>query len=102
MGATVDKEAILDTLVRIAESLGATPAQVALRWVMNQDGLTSAIVGARNVAQLDDNLAAADLDLSGDAWKELDRVSRLPLTYPSGLVMMMQRRRQAQMAGPQS
>ena len=102
MGATVDREAILDTLIKIADGLGATPAQVALRWVMNQDGLTSAIVGARNTEQLDDNLGAVDLALEGDAWKELDRVSRLPLTYPSGLVMMMQRRRQAQMASAQS
>ncbi len=102
MGATVDREAILDTLIKIADGLDATPAQVALRWVMNQDGLTSAIVGARNTEQLDDNLGAVDLTLEGDAWKELDRVSRLPLTYPSGLVMMMQRRRQAQMASAQS
>ena len=102
MGATVDREQILDTLIKIADGLGATPAQVALRWVMNQDGLTSAIVGARNTEQLDANLGAVDLTLEGDAWKELDRVSRLPLTYPSGLVMMMQRRRQAQMASAQS
>ncbi len=102
MGATVDREQILDTLIKIADSLGATPAQVALRWVMDQDGLTSAIVGARNTEQLDDNLGAVDLTLEHDAWKELDRISRLPLTYPSGLVMMMQRRRQAQMASGQS
>ena len=37
-----------------------------------------------------------------DAWKELDRVSRLPLTYPSGLALTMERRRQAQLAGAQS
>ncbi len=98
MGATVDREQILDTLINVAKGVDATPAQVALRWVMNQDGLTSAIVGARNVEQLDDNLGAVDLELDGDAWKTLDRASRLPLTYPSGLVMMMQRRRQAQVA----
>jgi aryl-alcohol dehydrogenase-like predicted oxidoreductase len=102
MGATVDREAILDALTKVADGLGATPAQVALRWVMDQDGLTSAIVGARNVEQLDSNLGAADLELDKDAWKELDRVSRLPLTYPSGLALMMERRRQAQLAGAQS
>ena len=102
MGGTVDREAILDTLTKVADGVGATPAQVALRWVMDQDGLTSAIVGARNVEQLDSNLGAADLELGGDAWKELDRVSRLPLTYPSGLALMMERRRAAQLAGAQS
>ncbi len=102
MGATVDRETILDTLTKVADGVGATPAQVALRWVMDQDGLTSAIVGARNVEQLDNNLGAADLQLDRDAWKELDRVSRLPLTYPSGLALMMERRRQAQLTGAQS
>jgi aryl-alcohol dehydrogenase-like predicted oxidoreductase len=96
MGATVDREAILDKLLNVAKGVGASPAAVALRWVMDQDGITSAIFGARNVEQLDDNLGAIDIELSKDAWKELDRTSRLPLTYPSGLVMMMQRRRQAQ------
>ena len=95
MGATVDREQILDALINLAKGVGASPAQVALRWVMNQDGLTSAIVGARNVEQLDDNLGAADLELDGDAWKTLDRASRLPLTYPSGLALIMERRRQA-------
>ncbi len=98
MGAQVDRERILDVLINVAKGVGASPAAVALRWVMDQDGLTSAIFGARNVAQLDDNLGAIDIELSKDAWKELDRASRLPLTYPSGLVMMMQRRRQAQSA----
>ena len=98
MGATVDREQILDTLINIAQGLNATPAQVALRWVMDQEGVTSAIIGARNVEQLDSNLGAADLEMDHDAWKALDRASRLPLTYPSGLILMMQRRRQAQLA----
>jgi len=102
MGATVDREAILDAVIKIADGLGATPAQVALRWVMDQDGLTSAIVGARNVEQLYDNLGACDLTLDRDAWKELDRVSRLPLTYPSGITLMMRRRREAQLTGNES
>ena len=102
MGATVDREQILGTLLNVAQGLNATPAQVALRWVMNQDGITSAIVGARNLEQLDDNLAAADLEMDQDAWKTLDRASRLPLTYPSGLALMMERRRRAQLGSTTS
>ena len=98
MGATVDREQILDTLINVAQGLNATPGQVALRWVMDQEGVTSAIIGARNAEQLDSNLGAADLKMDHDAWKALDRASRLPLTYPSGLILMMQRRRQAQLA----
>jgi aryl-alcohol dehydrogenase-like predicted oxidoreductase len=96
MGAQVDRERILDAVLAVAKEVNATPGQVALRWVMNQPGLTSAIVGARNLEQLNDNLGAADLEMDAETWKGLDRVSRLPLTYPSGLVMMMQRRREAQ------
>jgi aryl-alcohol dehydrogenase-like predicted oxidoreductase len=96
MGATVDRDRILDAVMSVAEGLNATPAQVALRWVMDQEGITSAIVGARNLEQLDDNLGAADLEMDQQTWKGLDRASRLPLTYPSGLQLMMQRRRQAQ------
>jgi aryl-alcohol dehydrogenase-like predicted oxidoreductase len=96
MGATVDRERIMDAVISEAERLGVTPAQVALRWVMNQEGITSAIIGARNLEQLNDNLGAADLEMDQETWKGLDRASRLPLTYPSGLVMMMQRRREAQ------
>ena len=64
---------------------------------MNQEGITSAIIGARNLEQLEENLGAADVEMDRDAWKALDRASRLPLTYPSGLALMMQRRRQAQL-----
>ncbi len=102
MGATVDREQILDTLLNVAQGLNATPAQVALRWVMNQEGITSAIISSRNLEQLDDNLGVADLEMDQGAWKALDRASRLPLTYPSGLPLMMQRRRQAQLGGAEN
>jgi aryl-alcohol dehydrogenase-like predicted oxidoreductase len=96
MGGQVDRERIMDAVIDVARGLSATPAQVALRWVMDQDGITCAIIGARDVTQLNDNLGGAALEMDKDTWKVLDRVSRLPLTYPSGLVMMMQRRRDAQ------
>lgn len=102
MGATVDRERTLDVLLRTAESLGASPAQVALRWIMDQDGITSAIVGARNLAQLDDNLGCLDITLDRDTWKTIDRASRLPLTYPSGIAIVMERRRRAQLEQPDS
>ncbi len=96
MGAAVDRERILDALLQTAEGLGASPAQVALRWIMDQDGITSAIVGARNVAQLDDNLGCLDITLDPVTWKDLDRASRLPLTYPAGIAILMERRRRVQ------
>lgn len=95
MGAAVDRERVLDALLQIAESVGASLAQVALRWVMDQEGITSAILGARDLAQLDDNLGSLDVTLDRDAWKALDRASRLPLTYPGGIAIFTERRRQA-------
>jgi aryl-alcohol dehydrogenase-like predicted oxidoreductase len=62
MGATVDRERIMDAVISLANRLNATPAQVALRWVMDQDGITSAIIGVRNLKQLNDNMGAADLE----------------------------------------
>ena len=100
MGTAVDRERVLDVLLRTAGGLGASPAQVALRWVMDQEGITSAIVGARDLAQLDDNLGALDITLDRDAWKVLDRASRLPLTYPAGITIAMERRRQAHREQP--
>jgi aryl-alcohol dehydrogenase-like predicted oxidoreductase len=95
MGGIVDRERVLDALLATAREVGATAAQVALRWVLNQDGITSAIVGARDLAQLDDNLGALDVTLDAAAWKSLDRASRLPLIYPAGLDLVMERRRRA-------
>jgi aryl-alcohol dehydrogenase-like predicted oxidoreductase len=95
MGTAVDRDRVLDVLLQTAEAIGASPAQVALRWVMDQDGVTCAILGARNLAQLEDNLGALDIALDRETWKVLDRASRLPLTYPTGIAIAMERRRQA-------
>ena len=50
--------AVVDTLVALAKELGKTPAQVALNWLLQRPGVTSPITGARNMAQLEDNLGA--------------------------------------------
>ncbi len=94
MGNGVDRDRILDALLDTAKRIGAEPAQVALRWVMDQEGITSAIVGARNLAQLEVNLGASETRLDFDAWKALDRVSRPPLMYPASIDRFMSRRRE--------
>jgi aryl-alcohol dehydrogenase-like predicted oxidoreductase len=80
-----DEEAlwrIVDALVEVAEERGASPAQVALAWLLTQPGVSSVIVGARTEEQLADNLAAADVELTADELVRLDQVSRPPLPYP--------------------
>ncbi|MCE2542030.1 MAG: aldo/keto reductase [Acidobacteria bacterium] len=81
----VDKERgfdILDALQPIADAHGVSVARVALAWLLGKDVVTSVIIGARRMDQLEDNLASVDLRLTGDEMAALDEVSRLPVAYP--------------------
>jgi len=73
---------IVDVLVEVAEGRGASPAQVALAWLLARPAVTSVIVGARTTEQLADNLGAADLTLTDEEQARLEQVSRPPLLYP--------------------
>ncbi|MCJ2056978.1 aldo/keto reductase [Methylobacterium sp. J-048] len=67
--------ALLDVLESVAREYGATQAQVALAWIIARPGITAPIASATSVAQLDDLLGAADLQLSADAIARLDAAS---------------------------
>ena len=73
---------VIDAVVEVAEGRGVPPVQVALAWLLARPGLTSAIVGARDVAQIEGTLPAADLKLSAEELSHLDKVSSVPLPYP--------------------
>jgi aryl-alcohol dehydrogenase-like predicted oxidoreductase len=73
---------VIDAVVEVGEGHGVPPVQVALAWLLARPGLTSAIVGARDVAQIGGTLPAADLKLSTEELSHLDKVSRVPLPYP--------------------
>jgi aryl-alcohol dehydrogenase-like predicted oxidoreductase len=80
-----DQEKLYDTievLVGIAASRNASPAQVALAWLLGRPAVTSVIIGARTDEQLADNLAAARLALTADERAALDKVSAPELIYP--------------------
>jgi aryl-alcohol dehydrogenase-like predicted oxidoreductase len=63
---------VLDAVREVAEEVDATPAQVALRWLMDQDEFTCIpIVGARTVEQLDENVGAADVSMSDNQWQRI-------------------------------
>jgi len=67
----------------VAGELGATPAQVALRWVTDRPAVVAPIVGARTVRQLDDSIGAASLRLDEAQRARLDEVSSPPTPdYP--------------------
>jgi aryl-alcohol dehydrogenase-like predicted oxidoreductase len=73
---------VVDVLVEVGEARGVSAARVALAWLLGRPGVTSLVIGARTEEQLADNLAAADLELSGDEVARLEEVSRPPLLYP--------------------
>ena len=56
---------MIEQVREIGDRLGASVAQVAIAWVLAQDGVTSALAGTRSGAHLSENAAAVDLDLSG-------------------------------------
>lgn len=72
----------VDVLVEVAEKRGASPAQVALAWLLQRPQVTSVIIGTRTEEQLADNLGAADLELTDDEMTRLDEVSAPDLIYP--------------------
>jgi aryl-alcohol dehydrogenase-like predicted oxidoreductase len=78
--------AIIDELARVARALGTSPAAVALAWVQTRPGVTSTIIGARRLDQLDQNLAALDLTLDASHVDALNRVSAPALNFPAGFL----------------
>ena len=80
---------IVDVLRPIAEAHGVSSARVALAWILSRDAVTSVIVGAKRLDQLEDNLAAIDLILTAKELAELDAVSALPPEYPGWMMEAM-------------
>jgi aryl-alcohol dehydrogenase-like predicted oxidoreductase len=85
----------LATLLDVAQQLRRTPAQVALRWVLEQPGVSSVITGVRTVEQLRDNAGATGWRLEGDLLERLNEVSHLPDRYPESFEVNMHERRNA-------
>ncbi len=82
LGLTQQKIETGRTVKRIADELGCSAAQVALAWLLTRDGVTSLILGARKLSQLEDNLGALDVTLSDEHRRRLDEVSRLDYGFP--------------------
>ena len=85
---------VIDALRQVAEGRGVSLSQVALAWVADRPAVTSVILGARTLEQLDDNLAAADLHLSQKETAQLDEASSpIVSDYPYGAPGVQQRSR---------
>jgi aryl-alcohol dehydrogenase-like predicted oxidoreductase len=85
----VDKERtwkILDVMGPIAKAHNCSPARISLAWLLTKPVVTSVIIGAKRLDQLQDNLAAVALKLTEDEIKRLDEVSALPPEYPGWML----------------
>jgi aryl-alcohol dehydrogenase-like predicted oxidoreductase len=85
----VDRErafAILDVLHELATAKQASVAQLALAWLLHQRAVTSVILGAKRMDQLQDNLGAVNVRFTDEELARLDEVSKLPPEYPGWMI----------------
>jgi aryl-alcohol dehydrogenase-like predicted oxidoreductase len=73
---------ILDALLEVSKELNRPAAQVALNWAATQPGITSTILGANKMSQLDDNLSAIEFSIPAELRQRLDEVSALESVHP--------------------
>lgn len=83
---------VVDTLLEVAGATGLSPAQVALRWVMQAPPGVIPIIGARTDEQLAENLGVTDRTLAEEHVARLTTVSDRPAPYPFGLLERFRRR----------
>lgn len=84
---------IIDALIEVSEECGKSPSQVALNWLLQQPGVTAPIIGARTLAQLEDNLKSVGWSLNADQIARLNAVSDIPLPSPYNFIVRYTRKR---------
>lgn len=80
---------ILDVLTPMAEKKGTSISQLALAWLLHQSVVSSVIIGATKIHQLQDNLKAVDVLFTEAEMLQLNEVSKLPAEYPGNVVEIM-------------
>jgi aryl-alcohol dehydrogenase-like predicted oxidoreductase len=77
---------IIDAMDEIAKPHDVSVAQVALAWLLSKKHVTTIIIGAKNLEQLNDNIKATDLELTHDELKKLNEISELAEEYPGWMI----------------
>src|SRR5271169_688450 len=80
---------VVETLQEVAHRHNASPARAALSWVLGRPAVSSVIVAARKVEQLEDNIGAVDLRLSDEEVRLLDAASDPGVPYPKWMVLQL-------------
>jgi aryl-alcohol dehydrogenase-like predicted oxidoreductase len=76
---------VVEEMERIAQAHETTVARVALAWVQAQPGVTSTIIGARRLSQLEDNIKALDVELTAEDLGKLDALTKPVLGFPQSM-----------------
>jgi aryl-alcohol dehydrogenase-like predicted oxidoreductase len=76
---------VLDVLRSVADEVGASPAHVALAWVIGRPGVSSVLIGASRAEQVSANIASLDVELTASQRRRLDEASAPEAIYPSVL-----------------
>ncbi|MGG1636430.1 aldo/keto reductase [Paenibacillus sp. NRS-1760] len=82
---------ILDALLEAAKELDKSPAQVALRWLIQREGITSPIFGASKLEQFEENIGAIGWEMPSEVWNRLEQISALPEDYPNRFIEKFRR-----------
>ena len=80
---------IIDVLQPMAIEKGTSVAQLSLAWLLHQQAVTTVIVGAKRVEQLEDNLKAVDVKFTEEELQKIDEVSKLTPEYPGWMLARM-------------
>jgi aryl-alcohol dehydrogenase-like predicted oxidoreductase len=80
---------VVDVLKQVATWHGASPARVAISWVLGRPAVSSVIIAARKPEQLEDNIRAVDLRLSDEDVRLLDAASDPSVPYPKWMVLQL-------------
>jgi aryl-alcohol dehydrogenase-like predicted oxidoreductase len=88
MKSNARKEAVAREVVAVARESGHSPAQVALAWLRQRPQPVIPIIGARKLAQVKDNLACVEVNLSPALIKRLNEVSRIEMGFPHDFFTM--------------
>lgn len=89
----------VDAMRVMANARSVSVAQIALAWLLHQRAVTTVIVGAKKIEQLDDNIAATKVELTAEELAQLDELSKLPAEYPGWMLERQGEYRRGQLAG---
>ncbi len=79
----------MDVLYPLAKQKNVSVSQLALAWLLHQPAVSSVIIGATKLHQLQENLKSIDVSFNADELKQLDDVSQLSKEYPAIVLDVM-------------